>query len=89
MDNQVEDKRYHADDNRAPEGTPRPLDEKAYTNLQADPGGEPQQERIDHQHEKPNGENDKTAGKKLKDWPDEYIDQPQHSCHDCKRQPGR
>ncbi len=88
MNEQVNDERNHAYDDRAPESTPRPSDNKAYANLQADPGGKPEQEGIDHQHEEPNCEDDESTGEELEDRPDEDIDQTHHSSHNRKCEPG-
>ena len=88
MDEQVDHEWNQADNDRSKEGALPTIDDKTYPDLLADPGREPQQESINHQHEQAYGQEDEGTGKQTQDGTDKNINQAHHYRHDSKSQPG-
>ncbi len=88
MNEQMDNEGNHADNDRAKDGSLPPGDNEVNPNLLADPGGEPQQEGIDHQHEQANGEDDEGAGEQPEHWADKRIEQPHYHAHDGEGKDG-
>jgi len=85
---QTQDDADDADHHRAEEGGPEAVHAQAEVEIIADPAGQHQHQRVDHQGEQSQRENDQRAGEELEQWAQERVQQTKDQCQPNQAQPG-